>query len=313
MLAIIFDKNLTMAKFTVEVIYTLPSNFNIDINTVEQTRLDLGLDIGSNFQLKITNVDLRLDGKQVRLFVDLENEGVRPEPPEVIQESIGDLKKRLLEILKDLSEHFALLLQLRYRLPPLILTDVKISTIQIDNCENKDIISKDIANVIESISLTIKVQLEPNDLRDLVKKAADLVKLDGKSKDMLKLLKRIIKWYFHALNESEETDKFIHYFTILEIWKLYKAYKDNDEECIPTQKRGIPHKKCLYKAIKGLCEDVLSKWNVDFDVFYKDGRNKVIHEGLQEVASKYLGIASECAEKIIEELQKEIQNFLQHK
>jgi len=303
------DKEYTTLKFTVEITYNLPSDFNVNIDKMELTQLDLGLGLDSNFQLKITKAYLRSDEKQRMLFVTFETEGIIPESPEVIQGKIDSLEKRLLEKFREIGEYFVLLLQLKYSLPPLILTDVKISSIQIDDNMHKYIIVKDEVKVFESVSLTIEPQLKPNDLRDLVKNLPNLAKLDEKSKELLNLLKRIVKWYYYALDESDEIDKFIDYLMIFEIWKLYKAHKNNDEKCIPTEKHNIPHKKCLSKGIYCLCEDKFYKWKIEFDDFY-EVRNKVIHEGLREVALKYLSVASECANKIIEELRKEIQGFL---
>jgi len=302
-------KDHTTLKFTVEIAYNLPSNFNVNIDKMELTQLDLGLDLDSNFQLKMTNAYLRSDEKQRMLFVTFETEGLLPESPEVVQGKIDSFEKRLLEKFREIGEHFALLFQLKYSLPPLLLTDVKISSIQIGDDMHKYITVKDEAKVFESVSLTIQLQLKLNDLRDLVKNLLNLVKLDEKSKEPLKLLERIVKWYYRALDDSDEIDKFIDYLMIFEIWKLYKAYKNNDEKCIPTEKHNIPHKKCLSKGIYCLCEDKFYKWKIEFDDFY-EGRNKVIHEGLREEALKYLGLASECANKIIEELRKEIQGFL---
>jgi len=312
--------NLATLKFAVEVTYALPSNFSVDIDNSDSTQLDLELDMSSDFQLKIREMRFRSDKKQSVLFVTFENEGILPEPQEVIKEKVSDLKKRLLEKFREIGEYFSLLLQLKHHLPPLVLANVKIPSIQIDGNEYKPLTAYAIAHLYVSTSFTTILQPKSDDLKDLIKDAIDLMKLDEKSKDMLDKLKRIIKWYYRALDDSDVTDRFIDYFMILEIWKLYKACKDKDEKCIPKQKKfnpkqktGIPHKECLCKAIKDLCnKHVFSDWDKEFDNFY-NARNNVIHEGLQEETSKHLEKASRCAEKIIEELKKEIQNFLQHK
>jgi len=310
-------KNLTTLKFAVEVTYALPSNFSVDIDNFDSTQLDLELDMSSDFQLKVREMRFRSDKKQRVLFVTFETEGISPEPQEVIKEKVSDLKKRLLEKFREIGEYFSLLLQLKYHLPPLVLANVKTPSIQIDGNEYKPLTAYAIAYFYVSTSFTTILQPKSDDVKDLIKDAIDLMKLDEKSKDMLDKLKRIIKWYYRALDDSDVTDRFIDYFMILEIWKHYKACKENDKECNPKQKKynpkqksGIPHKKCLSKAIMDLCnKHVFSDWDKEFNDFYK-ARNKVIHEGLQEEASKHLEVASKCAEKIIEELRKEIQIFL---
>lgn len=302
---------MTILKFTVEVAYTLPFNFNIPTDRVELDPLNHELDINSDFRLKITKAHVRSDEDLKRMSVTFESEGFSPEPLEVIQGKVNDPEKKLLERFRGIGENLALLLQLKYDLSTLMLTDVKISPIQISDDKHINIaIDTSLPKTFVSVSLLGGKLPEPNKLRDSIKSAIDLIKLNEKPRGMLNLLRRIIKWYYRALDESDEIDKFIDYLMILEIWKLYKAHKNKDEKCIPTEKHGIPQKDCLRKAIESLCEDTFSKWNIDFDVFYKDGRNKVIHEGLQEAASQYLGIVSECASKIIEELRKEIQDFL---
>ena len=302
-----------MLKFTAEVAYTLPSNFNINSGEVGLDQLDLELEPSADLRLKVIKAYIRLDEKLKKLFVIFESEGFMPEPLEVDQEKVNDLERRLPEIFRDIGEYLALLLQLEYSLP-LVLADVKISPIQIIDDKHKNIIIAVVNSLpitLVSVVLTSEKLFEPNNLRDAIKNAIDLVKLSEKQ-EMINLLKRIIKWYYLALNEFDETDRFIDYLMILEIWKLYKAYKDNDEKCIPIPKPRSSHKECLSKAIKDLCsKDVFSNWDKEFNDFY-EGRNKVIHEGLLEEASKHLKVASECVEKIIEELRKEIQIFLQH-
>ena len=308
-------------KFKAKVAYTLPCNFIININNsnkVEINQLGLELNVDSNFRLKITKVSFETDEEQQRLFITFENEGILSESLDTIQKKINDIKERLQEIFKEIGENLTLLLLLsNYRLP-LISKKVRISPTQIGT-DKYDIIDPIIDILFlgeeqsDSVCIVEDVQLEPNDLNDVVKKAVALLKLDEDSKKLLNLLKRIVKWYYLALDESDETDKFIDYLMILEIWKLYKAYKDNDEKCIPIPKPRSSHKECLSKAIKDLCnKHVFSNWVEEFNNFY-DGRNKVIHEGLLEETSKHLEVASKCAEKIIEELRKEIQILSQYK
>lgn len=300
---------MTILKFTVETTYALPSNIGIVINEVELTLSDLELAVDFDFRFKITKVRFRPNKRQGKLVIYFENEAVVSEPPDVVPEKINSIRGRLLEIFREVAEGFAILLQLRHGFPPLIPMDVKVSHIQIDYGKHKYLILEETLHITETVGLAIKKSFKPSDLSDTVKKSVHLAKLDHRSKEMVNLLKRIIKWYFHALNEPNDADRFVHYLMIFEIWRLYKAYKDNDKECIPYGKYKPPHRKCLSKAIKNLCQDVFNKLGIGFSEFY-DGRNNVIHEGLWEEASRYVGVASECARKIIEEIQNEVRNFL---
>jgi len=243
------------------------------------------------------------------LVVLFENEATISESPDTVLEKINNIQEKALRIFREVAQGFAILLQVRYGFPPLILVDVKIPSMHIDYDKHKHLILEETLYLTEAVSLTVEKLFKPSDLSDTVKRAVDLVKLDRRSKEMLNLLKRIIKWYYHALDEPRDSDRFVHYLMIFEIWKLYRAYKDNDRECMPSQNYKPPHRKCLSKAIGNLCQDIFSKLEGGFDEFY-EVRNNVIHEGLWEVALKYASVASECTQKIIEELRDEIQSLL---
>jgi len=327
---------LNTLKFKAEVAYDSPSNYQVSFNTDnagELLPLYQDLEVDSNFKLEITNFSVVTNKDRTRLYIIFNGKATLSESLENNEERIKDLKKRLQGIFEEIGENFHLALQLKHEQLPLILKRVWISLS--DNSEEKTTIpSKDKKNnnelldkiaaldpiIADAISSTLdkkesisiiqdEIKLEQDSLIDVVKKTINLTKLKDNYKELLHLLKRIIKWYYRALDDSDDTDKFIDYFMILEVWKLYKARKENDKECIPAQENRIPHKDCLLKAIEKLCKEVFSKWNIEFDEFYR-ARNEVIHEGLEEKASNYLRVTADCAEKIIKELPKEIENVL---
>ncbi len=296
----------------VEIIYDLLSNIKIQFNTKEVPLPNFEIAIDQNLRLKVVKASLQTDD-QLKLVLDVKIEN---ETLDKVSEKITLIKEKVSNTFKEFGDNLATILYLEYNFPPIRLIDIRIQTrVEKEVIDNgKRHIFLEITEQLQikdkGSSLSHDKQLSFDILNNAVINTLNLTTLDQNSKKLFDLLKTINEWYLSSFNYSNDVDKYISYLMVFEIWKTYKAYIDYDNECLPSEKKKPPHKKCLNKAIGELCQGVFSNFNITFEEFYNEGRNKVIHEVDQEAALKYFPVASECIKKVIEAVQNEIPNYL---
>ena len=89
----------------------------------------------------------------------------------------------------------------------------------------------------------------------------------------------------------------------------YVALKNNDAECVGAPKGGpkegkgkgkTPERECLKKALRGLCDDVISSGTLD-EIY--DARNELFHEASWGRAVSYVDVLEGCARRVEEMLE----------
>lgn len=303
---------MTDLEFSIEITYDLPFNIKVNTDVRKVDFPDNEFNVDQELHVRIKKMNLKSDEQQNKLIANFEVEVKTIKGSDEISKEINNIKSEILDLFREIAENFGFLLGFELNMP-LIFKNIQIYSKVIKGDKQDLHIFLDIKPSINIMATSIiNKQPELNNLRNAVKNSIYLTRLDQKFKERIDLLKRIIKWYYYSINESNSVDKFIYYLMIFEIWKLYKAIRDNDDKCIPKQdksgnnKKPIKgHKNCLHKALEATCYDMFSKLEKGFDEFYNK-RNEVIHEGPMKVESEYLDIASNCVQKIIGTVQNEI-------
>ena len=140
-----------------------------------------------------------------------------------------------------------------------------------------------------------------DDLSDLTDPAR-LAGLDDNVRMRAELLAEAVRRYRHAVNETDPFDAFTNLWSVCELWKLYRALRDGDKDCLSSGSHGPPHKKCLRKAFDDLRDNLLEE---HFDELYS-ARNEVVHEAREGAALSYVGLLLRCAGEAIEKMKDDL-------